>query len=45
MDGWDMEKWEVYKKRGVYKKMDLKQKYPKIEVLNRNKENIKRMSE
>ena len=45
MDGWDMKKWEVYKKRRVYKKKDLKHKYLKTEVLNRNKENIERMSE
>ena len=37
-----MEKGEVYKKREVYQKRDLKHKYLKAEVLNRNKENTER---
>ena len=39
-----MRKGEVYKKMGVYRKMDKKHKYlkKKTEVLNRDKKNIKR---
>ena len=45
MDSWDMRKGEVYKKMGVYRKMDKKHKYlkkKKTEVLNRDTKNIKR---
>ena len=37
-----MKKVEVYKKRGVYKKRDLKHKDRKSELLKRNKKNIER---
>ena len=42
MDGWDIKKREVYKKKGVYRKGDLKHKYLETEVLHRNKKNIER---
>ena len=40
---WRNEKY--IRKEGFTKKKDLKHKYLKTEVLNRNKENIERMSE
>ena len=37
-----MKKVEVYKKRGVCRKMDLKRKDRKTELLKRNEKNIER---